>query len=975
MKLKSFFAVILSVFLIRCWLSASGTVNSFDSIDDWNISAVGGTKFNAKKVKKDGPLRLGDEARKDSIEISFDMAEPDLNSKDSFKGFVMELKNPSFSIKKDEALSLSYLWEGNENYLRIEIENDNGFGRMAEYTDLHTKDGWQELIVSNEDMENWGNKALKGEIGKVKRFKMVIFYSWDKGPGKVTFDELKVVKKPVRQVPVISVSQLGYRPADKKRVIVNVFTGEKKGYFRLLNIPAGDVVFDGNMKKSDFTDWAGNFLTGDFSEFKETGNFQIEVSFNKKLWHRSGVFKIEDNVFDENTARLDYEFITELRSDEKEIFGYPELGGYRDTGTMFARYLCTNTHMIYGLSTYILAQKKIRRANAVKIRYAIDELKYGVESMISWQQSDGSVLDAVKREPDLYPHNQYPDDNTYPWVKIRGDKNNVFTFTYPACMASASVALKDYDEKLSLKALEAAKRTYTYMHNENLPIQTAAAGNALWDCAEMYKATKELQYIKRARKLAEKILKNQFLDFTRTPDNICGNFSNSSRSMEFSYQYKLIHNVGMYFGLIELMKLTEKSDPLYTDIRFALKIFSENYLKTMSGLTPYMQIAEGLELNDDGTVSIMYFHPPTGPLGTQSHGLNCDHLAYALMGIRLAKVFNDNELLDFSSNQMQWIFGVNPLGISMMSGIGTNQALSMEKYLGLKAIPGGILNGIVGENGIRPYWARHWVSGEYWVPHNAYYTAVVGEIENAELADDNEADILVKLADAGSVKGKKDSSISLKIKNNISKDVKDTVVLRIRGSHYIEETMPVEISSGKSITIKKDIKSTGKRAPCYLSLIYKDKVVYEEIVLPKFEKFLSVSKEGLKKYKAVGVKASSEQKDENAVSAKNAIDGIPTTRWSSDFSDPQWISVDYGKTVNIAAIVMVWETAYGQSYEIQSSLDGKEWETRYSVEDEDGGKDEISFEKPFKARYIRMFGKKRGTQYGYSMFEIEAYGK
>jgi len=46
--------------------------------------------------------------------------------------------------------------------------------------------------------------------------------------------------------------------------------------------------------------------------------------------------------------------------------------------------------------------------------------------------------------------------------------------------------------------------------------------------------------------------------------------------------------------------------------------------------------------------------------------------------------------------------------------------------------------------------------------------------------------------------------------------------------------------------------------------------------------------------------------------ASNAVDGDPTTRWSSQFSDPQWIYVDLGRETQIDHVVLRWETAYGR---------------------------------------------------------------
>ena len=55
------------------------------------------------------------------------------------------------------------------------------------------------------------------------------------------------------------------------------------------------------------------------------------------------------------------------------------------------------------------------------------------------------------------------------------------------------------------------------------------------------------------------------------------------------------------------------------------------------------------------------------------------------------------------------------------------------------------------------------------------------------------------------------------------------------------------------------------------------------------------------------------------MSAAQAVDGNPGTRWSSTFSDPQWIQVDLGATATITQVVLSWEAAYARSFQIQTS--------------------------------------------------------
>lgn len=107
--------------------------------------------------------------------------------------------------------------------------------------------------------------------------------------------------------------------------------------------------------------------------------------------------------------------------------------------------------------------------------------------------------------------------------------------------------------------------------------------------------------------------------------------------------------------------------------------------------------------------------------------------------------------------------------------------------------------------------------------------------------------------------------------------------------------------------------------------------------------------------------------------ASNAVDGNPTTRWSSSFSDAQWITIDLGSPAEITKVRLNWEAAYARAYEIEVSSDASSWTTVQSVTDGDGGIDE--FDVSAAGRYVRMRGTRRGTPYGYSLWEFEVYGK
>ena len=113
---------------------------------------------------------------------------------------------------------------------------------------------------------------------------------------------------------------------------------------------------------------------------------------------------------------------------------------------------------------------------------------------------------------------------------------------------------------------------------------------------------------------------------------------------------------------------------------------------------------------------------------------------------------------------------------------------------------------------------------------------------------------------------------------------------------------------------------------------------------------------------------------ENAgLPASYAVDGNASTRWSSAWSDPQWIKVDLGAVYLVNHVVLNWEAAYGKAYRIEVSTDGTAWTEKSSVTNGKGGIDDIVFGTT-NARYVRLWGTKRGTSYGYSLYEFEVYG-
>jgi beta-glucanase (GH16 family) len=113
--------------------------------------------------------------------------------------------------------------------------------------------------------------------------------------------------------------------------------------------------------------------------------------------------------------------------------------------------------------------------------------------------------------------------------------------------------------------------------------------------------------------------------------------------------------------------------------------------------------------------------------------------------------------------------------------------------------------------------------------------------------------------------------------------------------------------------------------------------------------------------------------ENSGLAGTNAVDGDTGTRWSSAFSDPQWIYVDLQATFNINRVKLYWEAAYATSYQVQVSSNAVDWTTIYNTTTGAGGTVDLTGLSG-TGRYVRMYGTARQTVYGYSLYELEVYG-
>uniref|UniRef100_UPI0035E421F3 discoidin domain-containing protein n=1 Tax=Allocatelliglobosispora scoriae TaxID=643052 RepID=UPI0035E421F3 len=123
---------------------------------------------------------------------------------------------------------------------------------------------------------------------------------------------------------------------------------------------------------------------------------------------------------------------------------------------------------------------------------------------------------------------------------------------------------------------------------------------------------------------------------------------------------------------------------------------------------------------------------------------------------------------------------------------------------------------------------------------------------------------------------------------------------------------------------------------------------------------------------ALGRAATASSTETAAFPASGATDGNPGTRWSSLYTDPQWLRIDLGAVYPISRVRLSWETAFGRAYQLQTSADGTTWTTIFTTAAGDGGVDDLTGLSG-SGRYLRVYGTARATAWGYSLWSVEAF--
>ena len=115
-----------------------------------------------------------------------------------------------------------------------------------------------------------------------------------------------------------------------------------------------------------------------------------------------------------------------------------------------------------------------------------------------------------------------------------------------------------------------------------------------------------------------------------------------------------------------------------------------------------------------------------------------------------------------------------------------------------------------------------------------------------------------------------------------------------------------------------------------------------------------------------------------------AVDGYWWTSWQSLASDPEWFSVDLGRTCEINQVRILWDgESRSTAFDVQISSDNQNWKNVYSTNSAIAASNphkhhafftESDISPAQKGRYVRLYSRSRLDSYGPQVYEFMVYG-
>ncbi len=565
--------------------------------------------------------------------------------------------------------------------------------------------------------------------------------AWEK-PGKIrSLSEMTAPEK-----PLLTASHVGFRPDARKRIVARVpatsgnaqlLIASSAAASRAIPVPAG------SPSGFDFraTPVFLNDLYGEGSYRASLGDGHA-FSFNvaRDVWlgvipTLAGYAHHQRCGYSDRASHA----ICHLDDGRRRDTGdhADTSGGWHDAGDL-RKWVDATIMNLFGLTALARNLKTHPAAGPSSLPALLDEAKYGNAFFLKMQDADGLVWADVGGGVHGDNSDNHWTDNTVGsaddrWINV--EKRPAIQAMFVAAQAILYQLFSMSNPGYAATCLDAASRCWR---------ASTRSGSSLTDIAwrtlaavEMSAAVPRLEYGQEVVRLADQLTSLQVRDPPGRGDAVRGFFP-----MWIGNQQPLRDAVHSALPAIALLHAAQSaaghSSGNAKKWSGAVRLYIDDYAAPLASRSAYAIVPFGLFLDapaDEnyrpltGRYSYRFFMPSKNK---GFSGLNSHLLSHALLFAEAERYFAEAKYRDMAYSHLEWVFGANPFGASLVTGVGFNQPPAFSPFVGL--IPGGIMNGICGNEEDQPVLnqesAKDWRTNEYWSPHSGYCQWALSVLES-----------------------------------------------------------------------------------------------------------------------------------------------------------------------------------------------------------------------------------------------------
>ncbi len=548
--------------------------------------------------------------------------------------------------------------------------------------------------------------------------------------------------------PAIVLSQVGFLPDAKKRVIYRMASGEvPPESFTLRDIGAPVKPFSLTRPLVQAPGDVPNCLMGDFSGLTREGFYQITAGDERcapffiraDAWRRTlpkaigyhhaqrcgvGVPNVHPACHLDDARRRD-------TGEHVDV-----TGGWHDAGDLRKWMSAT---MMAGFGILRIARHLGERWDLAGsgLGVLLDEMRWGNRYFLKMQNRDGRVwADTAGGVNGDNSDNHWTDnrigtaDDRY----INTAKPAQVQAMFVALQAMVAQAFAQADPSYAKSCLAAGVRCWEATEH---PKSTRDLSWRLLAAIELHRATHDARHAAEAAKLGDALAALQVSDYIGSQKKVRG-FWGTGGAKPVPY-WDAVYSALPPIAMLELAAAL----PVQANARRwrdSVSLYIDEYAAPMAARSAYGVVPLGLFPGSptpetyrplEGELTYRYFMPTRQRswwLGITSH-----LESHAVLLAAAAHAFNKPAYRDLAFRQLEWVVGNNPFGACLMTGEGWRNSYPYSRFVG--PIAGGIVNGIAGNAQDVPIlqmeYGNDWRTGEYWTPHVAFYEWALAQLEAA----------------------------------------------------------------------------------------------------------------------------------------------------------------------------------------------------------------------------------------------------